>query len=526
VPAPTTALAAPTAAATPAPAAAKPKYGGTFRRLVTGSIPSMDVHQVAQLSLHYMGPGIAYSRLVQFKADHSVKPEDTVPTGDLAERWEQPDDATYLFKLRPGARWHNIAPVNGRPVVADDVKYSYERQLALKVNAGWLPKFDKVEVVDPQTLKISLPKPDADFLVSLAATYNRIVPRESVEVKGDLQEGPIIGSGPWIFEKWEKGNLVALVRNPDYYLKGVPYVDRIELYQIADVATQLSAFRTKALDMLSGTSLTAKDAETIQKSDPDAVAEYFRQPQGIWMNMNATKPPLNDIRVRQAIFKAIDKQQIIDTVFQGRGWYFIGVPMPSVDYYLPQDEVRAAYKQDLATAQRLLAQASLPPDLELELYTLSVGGSTTWKDAAELIQANLAKVGLKSRIRLSEGSPPWAAAMYQTGAYDIGIGSTTPVSANGDLFGVYHGSAATRNAGRAKDPELDALIEKQATLVKDPEGRRRILAEIQRAVLNSPQAIYLLGYETPVLRWKYLQDFFFAQNIVTDEAYPLLWLDK
>src|SRR2546426_950533 len=106
------------------------------------------------------------------------------PAADLAASWEQPDDVTYLFKLQPGVKFQNIAPVNGRPVTANDVKFSFERQIALKTNAGRLPAIDRIEVVDPQTVKIVSPKPDADFLVSLAFASNRIVPHETVEAKG------------------------------------------------------------------------------------------------------------------------------------------------------------------------------------------------------------------------------------------------------------------------------------------------------------------------------------------------------
>src|SRR5205823_3608385 len=83
---------------------------------------------------------------------------------DLAESWEQPDELTYVFKLRPNAKFQNIAPVNGREVVAEDVKYSFERQIALKINAGRLPQFARIESVDAKTVKIVTPKPDADFL--------------------------------------------------------------------------------------------------------------------------------------------------------------------------------------------------------------------------------------------------------------------------------------------------------------------------------------------------------------------------
>src|SRR5262245_1089063 len=155
-PASTGSNAAPTSAAAVNPPAAAPaapqatavpqvKLGGAFRISTQSETPNLDPHMVQSTVLHILGPGIAWSKLVQFKSD--VQPGETIPTADLAESWEQPDDRTYIFKLQPNAKFHNIPPVNGRPVVADDVKFSFERQLGLKLNAGKLPAIEKIEVV-------------------------------------------------------------------------------------------------------------------------------------------------------------------------------------------------------------------------------------------------------------------------------------------------------------------------------------------------------------------------------------------
>jgi peptide/nickel transport system substrate-binding protein len=511
--------AATTAAAAPAAATPQVKLGGAFRTAFQTEMPNMDVHQVNQLALQVFGPGVAYSKLVQYRAD--AKAGDTVPTGDLAESWEQPDEATYIFKLRRGARFHNVAPVNGREVVAEDIRYSYERQTALKINAGRLPKLDKVEVVDPFTLKLTALRPDADFLVTLAATYNKVVPKESVEVKGDLKEGPIIGSGPWLHENWQRDKVASLVKNPAYYAKGYPRVDRLDLLRVADAGTQFAALRARELDQLSGTALTPADADNIRKTNPDIVLETYKNPQGVWMNMNAAKAPFSDPRVRQAIFKAIDKQAIMDTVFNGQTWYYAGVRMPSEDYYLPEAEIKALYKQDVEAARRLLGEVNAAAIPEFEFFVLGLGSS--YKDVAELIQSDLAKVGLRSRIKVSDTPASWSGAVYTQGTYDIVVGATTPLTANSDLSDIYS-SRAIRNMGVVKDPAFDALIDKQAVMVKDPEGRKKILQDIQRKIVADAQAFYLLGYISPSLRWPYLKDFNFTLNL--EEPYARLWLDK
>jgi peptide/nickel transport system substrate-binding protein len=509
-----------TAAAAPVPTATAPrlKLGGTFRVSTQTETPNLDLHQVSTTTLLVYGPGVAYSRLLQYRAD--VKPGETVPTADLAESWDQPDERTYVFKLRRNAKYQNIAPVNGRAVTAEDVKFSFDRQIALRANSARLPKLDKVEVVDPYTVKLTAPTPDADFLVTLANTYNKVIPKETVDLKGDLKEGPIIGSGPWIYDKWQKDSLSSVTKNPDYYLSGYPRVDRLEVPRIADVATVNSGFRAKGLDVVGGASLTFEEADRIRKAEADAVFESYKTPQGVWLMTNSKRAPFTDIRARQAIFKAIDKQAIMDTLFSGQAWYYPGVPMPSEDYYLPEAEAKQLHRQDLEAARQLLAQAGGAPP-ELEIYALGFG--TTYKDTAELIQADLKKIGVNTRIKLSESNAAFTQIVVTEGNFDLAVSTAGPVSTNAELYRRYH-STATQNAAVVKDPAFDAMIDKQATLVKDPEGRKKLLLDIQRYIITNAQALHLLGTIAPSLRWKYVQDFFYVTNM--EETFTRLWLDK
>jgi peptide/nickel transport system substrate-binding protein len=512
--------AAPPAAATPVPATPSPKLGGTFRISSPTETAHMDPHLVGTTALASTGPGIAYSKLVQFRND--VKPGETIPTADLAESWEQPDDLTYIFKIRRGAKWHNIPPVNGREVTAADIKYSYERQIDLKIQAGRLPAFSKIEVVDPYTLKMTIPKPNADFVETLASQYNKIVAREAVEAKGDLKEAPLIGSGPWILEKWESQKTATFNKNPDYYFKGFPRVDRIEIPRLTDPATVISAFRGKEIDAITGSSLTYLDGDTLRKGDPNVVLESYKTVQGVSMFMNAAKPPFTDKRVRQAFFKAIDKQLIIDTVFNGQGWLYAAVKMPTADMYLPDAEIQQLYKRDLAAAKQLLAEAK--PELrELEIFVLGPNFQV-FTNSAELVQANLRELGVQTRIRISDASPPWTGAAYTPGSgYDMLVGSLAATTTTADAIRLFH-STGVNNGGRVVDPAVDAMIDKQAALGKDPEARKKILLDLQRWIIDQAQMFQLLGQIAPSVRYKYVQDYFYAY--ITEETFTRLWLDK
>src|SRR5581483_2600301 len=234
-------------------------------------------------------------------------------------------------------------------------------------------------------------------------------------------------------------------------------------------------------------SITASEADNLQKGNAaEMVVEKYKVPQGIQMKLNAAKAPFSDQRFRQAIFKAIDKQAIIDTVFAGQGWLFAAVGLPAEDWYLPDAEMKQLYKQDLDGAKQLLAQAGGPPSTDFEILALPFG--TTYKDSAELVQQDLKKIGITSHIKLPSDNTAFTNAVSVEGTYDIGITADVPVTPNIDFTRNYH-SAGTQTPGRVKDPQIDALIEKQSGLVKDPEGRKKIALDLQRMIIDQAQTV-------------------------------------
>jgi len=208
-----------------------PKRGGTLRLTFQADPLHFDPHQT--LSFVTMVPlSFVYSRLVKVKAGPTVKPMTYPVEPDLAESWTQPNDTTYVFKLRKGVRWHPKPPVNGRELTAEDVKYTYERFLTITGNPNRpaLEYVDRVEAIDKHTVKFTLKEPNAWFLDLLAGTSMWIVARECVEKFGDLKKvESVVGSGPWMLERWEPNVRISYVRNPHYFVPGMPYADGVEL---------------------------------------------------------------------------------------------------------------------------------------------------------------------------------------------------------------------------------------------------------------------------------------------------------
>jgi peptide/nickel transport system substrate-binding protein len=516
--------AAPTVAAvgTAAPVTVRPKYGGTFITAAVDEPPHQDVHAVAALLLNTIGPGVVYSRLLNYQAGPKRAGFKNLPAGDLAESWQQADDLTWVFKLRSGVRWHNVAPVSGRDLVADDIVFSLNRQRDLKVNASYLPAVERIEAVDKQTLRIVTPKPDADFLPALAHPFNTVVAKEAVDRNGDLKEGPAVGTGPWILESWDRNSGVKFVRNKDYFLQGLPYPDRFETPLLKDDPTRLTALRTKAIHTAPA-GVAKRDIDRLNQAEPSfVVVSYKAFNQGNEVGLNVTRPPFTDKRVRQAISKAIDRQAIIDTIFEGAGWWSVAIPLPDPDWYLPEADVKRAYARDIAGAKQLLAEAGVPNGFEAEMSVLSI--ANIYSAPAEIIQQNLKEIGVSATIKLVDG--PTYSALQSRGDHQFYCGAIFPnVNTNLDLFTKYH-SQGSRNGAQLKDPKVDAMIAQQAVLGRDPEGRKRILQDIQRYLLDEVPYAFLVTSVTTTGLWGFVKDY--SVGMPAGESSPLtyVWLDR
>jgi peptide/nickel transport system substrate-binding protein len=511
------------AAATATPAPPPKKYGGTVRLAVSGAAPHLDVHQTATFSLHSQGPSVVYSRLIRYKIGEEKTSPGLAPTPDLAASWDAPDELTYIFKIRPGVKWQNMPPVNGREFQAQDVLFSYDRQRAMKVNGDLLAAIGKWEAPDKNTVKLTLSKPDADFLISLAEGHNVIIAHEVIDLKGDLKEGPTIGTGPYILEKWDPDVGTFVVKNPDYYIKGVPYVDRYERVRIPDEGVRQTALRSKQLDTL-GFGITPPDAKKLQDQYPQLKrTDTQGSGSGIEMGLKADMAPFNDIRVRQAVSKAIDRQAVVDTVFFGLGWLSAGVTLPGVDWAIPEAEAKQLFQRDVAAAKKLLADANLANGFEFELQVANYGQTTV--SSAELVAAQLKDIGVTAKLRTITPAEYNQQVIVEKN-YVAYVANTQPVpTANGDLVS-RHRTGGGRNHFGYSDPKLDDQIDKQAVLTKDPDGRKKALLDIQRAIVNSAHLIMLQTSKGIELTWDHVKNYDPMTTGADLMPTALLWLDK
>src|SRR5262249_13317844 len=192
-----------------------PRLGGTFISAKTTEAPSLEPNIEQALSRHRIDP-LFYNRLVEWSADGKLEPS-------LAQSWTtSADGKTWTFKLRQGVKFHN-----GRELVADDVKYTYERVLDPKLGSGgrgYLSAIEHIEEVDKYTVRITTKQPSASLLAGMAGNWSSIVPREIPDLRRTA-----VGTGPFILQEWVPQSHIKARKNPDYWDKGKPYVDAVEI---------------------------------------------------------------------------------------------------------------------------------------------------------------------------------------------------------------------------------------------------------------------------------------------------------
>jgi peptide/nickel transport system substrate-binding protein len=484
----------------PSPAAAQtPKRGGTLW-LRTWDPPHFD-HILAHAYKTHVVVSFTHSRLLRHRAGPGVRPGSFPIEGDLAESWQQLNETTYVFKLRKGVRFHAKPPVNGRELTANDVRYTFERILNEKgsANVSMYRSIAKVEAVDRYTVRFTLKEPFAWFLDMIANPMSgAIVARECVESFGDLKKPEaVIGTGPYTLESHKPNQSLTLMRNPGYFVSGLPYIDRVEMLVDEDNASRIAAFLAGKYDVgweFPGTinrSDWVQIADTLKTRRPNLRVMEFPSNVVNDLAMRTDRPPYNDVRVRQAISLALDRPGIIDATFEGVGVANAPVPAALTDWTLPIAQLGDGaryYTYDPAEAKRLLAAAGHPKGFPASVC-FSTYGSTLLVDTMQIVLKNLKDVGIDARLDQKEYGAYQATC--RLGNYDSMVfGPLTPfLEADSFLFGQYY-TGEPRNRSHVNDAVLDDLIVRQRRTA-DVKARRDVIHEIQRYLAR--QQYYVHG---------------------------------
>ncbi len=507
----------------------QPKRGGMLR--VRGRDPvHFDPHltrnQRTQAVLSFV-----YSKLLRHKVGPDVRPGTFIVESDLAERWESPDDTTYIFHLRQGVKWHNKPPVNGRELVADDVKFTFDRFLTDKGNPErqLLESVDRVEVVDRYTVKFVLHEPFVWLLNILASAICMwIIAPEVFEKYGDLKKvETAIGTGPFLLERYEPNVKIVFQRNPEYFRQGLPYVDGVEWLVLDDESTALAMYRTGQLDAGPGLQWDVRqaDLDSLKQSHPQLRYQDIQSNTKTVIWMRTDQPPFTDVRVRRAISHAIDRQGLIEAVWMR------GQPSPAIapglaEWSLPIDQLGEGakyYRYDPQEARRLLAEGGHPQGFKTTL-TATSGYGRDLIDAAQMVQRDLKAVGIEAELKLQEYGAYQATTGQgkfeglAMGPYGGGWEPDSP------LYGPYTPDQP-RNRGHVNDPKLAAMVQEQRRL-KDPEARDQLIFAIQRYAAEQQYYVYLSSQVITASWQPYVKNY--APNLSADfgSRVVALWLER
>jgi peptide/nickel transport system substrate-binding protein/oligopeptide transport system substrate-binding protein len=471
-----------------------------------------------------------YNALLQFTPDVSK----ILP--DLATAMpEQPDDKTYVFKLTQGVKFHNVDPVNGREFIADDVKYSIERQSTPdpgKFTHGYyfLNKIDSIQVVDKYTVKFTMKNAYAPFLSYVASPWTLMLPHEAVEKFGDLTANAI-GTGPFIFDSWEHNVQATMHRNPDYFRKDaqgnqLPYIDKYVIKYVVDPQATLNQFVQGNLDAAPIQFNYAKQAsDSVKGANSQAVPSQF------WKEFRTQpwdgdkyqhKAPYTDIRFRQALVQALDKNEILNTVFSlnGQG---DGIPTygPILPIYKPWALTTELAGFNPKNAQDLLKASGVDPNTFAEQIIFANTVSID-QQVGEVILAQLQQnLGLK-KVSLM---PMELAAYYnKTYAYDYGMSHHTPLN-NPDPdenLSAYFGRTGTYYKWGNQD--IWNLIDKQATTV-DPQARLSVVQDAQKAIVQDYPMAFLYTANGHFFTQPYVKGWFYSTDNYNGRV-ETVWIDK
>jgi peptide/nickel transport system substrate-binding protein len=383
----------------------------------------------------------------------------------LAEKWEPNEDASeWTFTLRQGVTFHD-----GTPFTAQDAAYSISRLLDEDLGSPLFSRLepsldlDGISAPDEATLVLTLKRPDSLMPLALSARHAMVV-KDGTE---DFSVANAIGTGPFKVKSFRPGQSWEVEKNTTYWEQGLPYLDGIRGVVIGEQATKVQS-------VVSGESHIADPINYSAASTVTGNAQLleFTGATYLLVAMDQTKEPFNDERVVDAIKMAVDREQVLNAVFQGYGDITADVPVPQDDFFYPTD---LSTEQDVEGAKALLAEAGYPDGIDLELNTSdSYGGMV---DLAVAFQQVVEPAGI--RVKVNQGSPDtyWDQVWLVKPMY---VSYYTRRHPN-EILSVTYASNAPWNECKLKNPELDDLLS-EGLRTTEREAQRQIYQDALRLV--------------------------------------------
>lgn len=451
---------------------------------------------------------LVFNGLVYIESDYT-------PVADLAKSWENPDDKTWVFHLRQGVKFHD-----GQELTAEDVKYTYETILdeafASPVLAFYEP-IQSIEVIDDYTVQFNL---DSVYGPFLSYMDMGIVPKSVAEAQGEAFGNNPIGTGPFKFVNWQRGDSIELEAFDEHF-NGRPKVDKITIKVVPDNSARAVALESGDLDFIQSP-LSPQDVTRLETTS-GIVVDRIPASGYTYINLNNADPILADVRVRQALAHLVNREQILDTIFKGIG-QVANSPIPPGMWAYTADI--PSYDYDPAKAEALLDEAGWEVGADgirqkdgqpLKLTIRTHSEDPDRRQIIEVLQAEFANVGIQADTNVVEW--PSYFADIQNGAFQVAVigwlNLTNPDRAMARPFTI-DGPA---NYGKYENQEVSDLIINARTTLNQEEAKemyqqasRTIAEEVPYIFLQYQEyiAIYQDGLKgfvaNPVVNWRSMKD--------------------
>ncbi|HXH12363.1 MAG TPA: ABC transporter substrate-binding protein [Alphaproteobacteria bacterium] len=469
-------------AATAAIGEEQPRYGGILRVALPADPPSLDMHQESTFAVA-QPMGAVYNNLVVF--DPHNYPQ---IIGDLAQSWTVSDDfLTYTFTLHQGVKFHD-----GSELTSADVKVSWDRILfpsegVVSIRRSNYPMIKSVEAPEPYTVVFRLHHPSPSFLASIAHPANFIFAKKYLDQDPHYYKTHAVGTGPFKLKNYVRGSYIELERNPDYWKKGLPYLDGITYFIIKDTSARAKALRSGRVDVeLRFLPPSEVDAIKEQLGDKIVVAKV-QNIGNFGVIFNVDKKPFDDERVRKAMTLAIDRYDMVKTLAPITNLETVGgLSHPLTQWALSQEELEQLpgfgrdHQANLREAKRLMAEAGYPNGFKTVLTNRNI--KMPYIDFGVYLISSWKKIGVEAEHKLEE-TATWSQSRVSRD-FELMVdpyGSATVGDPDEMLDRFVTGGS--ENYGRFSDPVADALFQQQAREM-DEQKRIQLVKEMDKRILE------------------------------------------
>ena len=486
---------------------------GVFRRLWQEP-PTLDPHEAGDTT----SAGIlveVFSGLVALNTALQVTP-------DLAERWDVSDDGlTYTFHLRSDAKFHN-----GKPVTAEDVKYSFERATDAEYQSpevsaylddivGVLPKLagqsdevTGVRVIDANTIEITIDAPKPYFLAKLTYPTSFVLDKENLEAEGDNWVFKPNGTGPFKLAEYRVGQIIVLERNEHYY-RGPALLDRVEL--ILSGGSAMAMYENGEIDI---TGVGLSELDRVSNPLEPLNAEVVVAPPGFdlaYIGFNLSEPPFDDANFRRALAYAIDKETIAHRVLLELVAPATGILPPGFPGYNPAVQAPGF---DPVKAQELLAQSKYADGAPRIIVTIPGTGGSAGLDLQAILEMWEDTLGLTVELQQVETATYWDDLNDGRLQAFAGLGWQADYPDPQDFLDILFHSESQLNQSGYSNPEVDRLLE-AARVEQDWETRKALYNEAEQLIVDDvPWVLLWFSGENIVLLKPYVKGYALTPLIV------------